>query len=109
MIPIPSKDLLLNDWIESLDSCQILLLLDLWKGKTYFEDIPELTEYLKTIFKKSYTIKQHYDIAIKKANEKDIFDNDIIDFEPPAKRYCYTSNCGRSQCEMRFNGCNHSP
>ena len=107
MIPVPSTDLSLNDWIDSLESTQILSLLDLWKGKTNFEDISELMEYLKTTFKKSGTIKQHYDTSIKRKNEKAMFDKTLFELELPTKRYRYTSNCGRSQCEFRFDGCDH--
>ena len=64
MLPVPNKDIELNNWIDSLHSDQILSLLTLWKGQTYFNDSPELIEYLKCTFKKSYTIKQYYDSCL---------------------------------------------
>ena len=111
MLPVPNNNISLNDWVDSLESQQILSLLDLWKGKTNFEDIPELIDYLKTTFKKSGTIKEHYDISIKRENERVIFEKTLLNSESPTKRkrFNYTSNCGRSQCEFRFNGCHHSP
>ena len=106
--PTPDKDISLNSWIDTLDSPQILSLLNLWAGKTSFEDLPELISYLKTKFRNSNTIKQYFDESIKKAKEQAIFDNLIIT-GPPAKRYRFTTNCGASQCEFRFRGCDHTP
>ena len=79
MLPVPSNDKSLNDWVDKLESNQVLSLLNLWNGKTNFDDTEELIEYLKSTFKKSGTIKQHYDDSLKKKKEKAIFDK--LDFE----------------------------
>ena len=109
MQPIPNKDISLEYWIDKLESTQILSLLDLWNGKTKFEDLPELIDYLKKTFKKSNTIKQYYDMFIEQETEKSNFYNNTVTSKPFNKRSRSTSNCGGSQCEFRFNGCSHSP
>ena len=112
-LPLPELDVSLTNWIDSLESKQILSLLDLWNGKTTFEDIPELIDYLKNTYKKSYIIKQHYENSINKKRKAALFDKlDIaseLQFKRSIKQHRFTSNCGSSQCEFRFNGCDHSP
>ena len=100
MYPIPKEDIKLNDWIDQLSFEETVLLLGLWKFNTSLDDISNLILQFKDLFKKSDVIKLHYQNAINKPGITKIS-------EPPPKRSRSTSNCGRSQCEMRFNGCPH--
>lgn len=100
MYPTPKEDIKLNDWIDQLSFDETISLLGLWKHNTSSDDISNLILQIKDLFKKSDVIKLHYQ---NDANKLGITKN----FEPPSKRCRSIGNCGRSQCEMRFNGCPH--
>ena len=103
MLPIVNINLSYDEWIDSLNSEQTLLLM-------------------KHILKKSGTLKKYYDDSKEKEREKrkkrekdlgidinDINDINNINNIIESSRKRTRLNCGSSQCEMRFNGCNHSP
>ena len=118
-MPTPNIDMSLTDWIDSLEPAELVLLLDLWKGKTNSNDLDQLNIYLKPVFKRCYIIKEYYDISMKRKIEQEqeqeqeqkeaLFDENIFISKQSIKRSRYRSNCGRSQCELRHNGCCHSP
>jgi hypothetical protein len=108
MYPKPKEDIKLNDWIDQLSFDETVSLLGLWKYNMSSDNISNIIKQLKDHFKKSDIIKLHYDNTINKTdNTINKTDNaKIKNMEPPPKRQ-FTGNCGRSQCEMRFNGCPH--
>ena len=110
--PVPDKKQSFDSWIDSLESKKILALLCLWDDKTNLDELTEILDCLKDKFKVSTTVNNYYNTSIEKEleKEKEIFDNNIIvTNRTQNKRYRYNSSCGRSQCEFRTNGCNHSP
>jgi len=109
MFPYPNKDKTLKCWIDSLDFNEILMLMHFWNETINFDEKSEIIDILKEKFKKSNMVKKFYDDSIKKEHEKSMFDEISIARKPSIKRSRYTSNCGGSQCEFRFNGCSHSP
>ena len=101
MYPTPKEDIKLNDWIDQLSFKETISLLGLWKFNTSSDDISNIIKQLKDHFKKSNIIKLHHENAINKPDITKIY-------EPSPKRCRTIGNCGRSQCEMRFNGCPHT-
>ena len=109
MLPVPDCNQSLNNLIDSLESKQILSLLGLWDKKSDLEELTGILYCLKDKFKISTTIDEYYYNAIRRENEilqQSVY-NDIK--KTYNKRSRYLTNCGSSQCEFRFNGCNYSP
>jgi len=108
MLPNPTKDISFNNWIESLETREIIALLQMWNNNNNFNDDPELIKYLKDKLTSADTIKKYYDNRLRLLSILDTKSTDTVTTFP-TKRYRYVGNCGRSQCEFRFNGCDHSP
>ena len=111
MFPI-NNDLVFDDWIDTLDSKRLILILDLANKKNYLEDIFEILQFLKSKLKNSDDIRQYYDNIDNKNknNKRAINSRDPISNNKSSNKYYQSPfNCGSSQCEFRFNGCNHSP
>jgi hypothetical protein len=109
MYPIPNKSISLNNWIDSLESTQILSLLQLWNENSDYEELTGILICLKDKFKNSNIINQYYENSIKNIlkNETNIENDSLFDPNIIPIRIKNSSNCGRSQCEFRHNGCNH--
>tara|TARA_Y100000389_G_C17466804_1_gene526395 strand:- start:4502 stop:4852 length:351 start_codon:yes stop_codon:yes gene_type:complete len=115
MLPIPIIHDTCDEWIENLDLNDIILLLQY--AETYADNSEKIIvkDNLTNLFKNIRVIKNYYN-SKKRTSEETMFDN-IIPIKSTnrqmSKRQKFThqssisDNCGRSQCEMRFNGCSH--
>ena len=121
MIPTPNSFTDINDWISQLEFDNIISLLYYSQSNATNLEKIHINRTLKDLFTNLQVIKQYYNVH-KRTPEQTMFDNIIMPFtliKPRSKQRSKRQkieentkgiyqNCGRSQCEMRFNGCPHS-
>lgn len=121
MIPTPNSFTDMDDWINQLDFNHILSLLKYSQSDASNVEKRHINKTLTNLLYNLPIIKKYYETH-KRTPEQTMFDNIICPytkFKPRSKqRYKpriiekningLYQNCGRSQCEMLFNGCSHS-
>lgn len=120
MIPIPNSYTDMKDWITELDFNHIIQLLKYSQSNSSNTDKKLINKRLTNLLSELSIIKKYYE-TYKRSPEQSMFDNIIMPYsvvKPRSKQKSKRQkiiensnglyeNCGRSQCEMRFNGCHH--
>ena len=121
MIPTPNSFTDIDDWISELEFDHIISLLRYSQSAASNLEKNYIDKTLRALFNNLQVIKQYYDTK-KRTPKQTMFDNIIMPhsiLKPRSKQRSKRQkikestnviyqNCGRSQCEMRFNGCPHS-
>ncbi len=121
MIPTPNSFTDMNDWVSQLEFSHIISLLNYSHSNATNLERKYIDKTLKDLITNLQVIKKYYDKK-KRTPEQSMFDNIILPHtilksrsKQRIKRQKIEKNvnglyqnCGRSQCEMRFNGCPHA-
>lgn len=120
MIPTPNSFTDMNDWVSQLEFSHIISLLNYSQTNATSLEKKHIDKTLKDLITNLQVIKKYYD-SQKRTPKQSMFENIVLPhtiLKPRSKQRIKRQklainadglyqNCGRSQCEMRFNGCPH--